>query len=76
LPVMFFSGMIYPTENMPFILQRISDIIPAKWYISAVKKIMIEGLEVTFVLKEIGILTLMGFTLLVISLKKFNDRLE
>lgn len=76
LPVMFFSGMIYPTENMPFILQRISDIIPAKWYIAAVKKIMIEGLEVTFVLKEIGILTLMGFTLLVISLKKFNDRLE
>lgn len=61
--------MIYPTESMPFILQRIS-LFRQKWYIAAVKKIMIEGLDVTFVLKEIGILTLMGFTLLVISLKK------
>ena len=43
MPVMILSGMIYPTENMPVMLQMISNIIPAKWYIIAVKKIMIEG---------------------------------
>ncbi len=76
LPVIFFSGMIYPTENMPVLLQWISNLIPAKWYIICVKKIMIEGLDISFVLKEIGILSVMAITLLVISLKKFNDRLE
>ena len=76
LPVIFFSGMIYPTENMPVVLQWISNIIPAKWYIICVKKIMIEGLDISFVLKEIGILSVMAITLVVISLKKFNDRLE
>jgi ABC-2 type transport system permease protein len=76
MPVMILSGMIYPTENMPVILQWVSDIIPAKWYIIAVKKIMIEGLDLSFVLKEVGILLLMAFVLLTISLKKFNDRLE
>nr|WP_320039088.1 ABC transporter permease [uncultured Bacteroides sp.] len=76
MPVMILSGMIYPTENMPVMLQMISNIIPAKWYIIAVKKIMIEGLDVSFVLKEIGILSFMAFVLLIVSLKKFNDRLE
>jgi ABC-2 type transport system permease protein len=76
MPVMILSGMIYPTENMPVMLQWISNIIPAKWYIIAVKKIMIEGLDVSFVLKEIGILSFMAFVLLIVSLKKFNDRLE
>ena len=76
MPVMILSGMIYPTENMPVMLQMISNIIPAKWYIIAVKKIMIEGLDISFVLKEIGILSFMAFVLLIVSLKKFNDRLE
>jgi len=50
----------------------ISNIIPAKWYIIAVKKIMIEGLDVSFVLKEIGILSFMAFVLLIVSLKSLT----
>lgn len=76
MPVMILSGMIYPIESMPLPLQLISHIIPAKWYILAVKKIMIEGLGFTFILKEVGVMIVMLFILLTISLKKFNDRLE
>ncbi len=76
IPVMLLSGMIFPTENMPVPLQWLSDIIPAKWYISAVKSIMIQGLGITSVLKEIGILVLMAFVLVTISLKKFKIRLQ
>lgn len=75
MPVMLLSGMIYPTENMPVILQWISDLIPAKWYIMAVKKLMIEGLGVSSILKELGILLLMAAVLITISLKKFKVRL-
>ena len=76
MPVMILSGMIFPIESMPGILQAISNIIPARWYISAVKKVMIEGVEAGMVLKEISILCIMAITLLTISLKKFNNRLE
>lgn len=76
MPVMILSGMIYPIESMPLPLQMISHLIPAKWYILAVKKIMIEGLGFTFVLKEVGVMVLMLLVLLTISLKKFNNRLE
>ncbi len=76
IPVMLLSGMMFPIENMPLPLQWLSNIVPAKWYIRAVKAIMIEGLGITSVLKEIGVLCLMSAVLVSISLKKFKIRLE
>jgi ABC-2 type transport system permease protein len=76
IPVMLLSGMMFPIENMPLPLQFISNIVPAKWYIRAVKAIMIEGLGITSVFKEVGVLCLMGIVLVTISLKKFKVRLE
>jgi ABC-2 type transport system permease protein len=76
IPVMLLSGMIFPIENMPQWLQWISEIVPARWYISAVKTIMIQGLGITSVLKEVSILGFMSLVLVAISLKKFKVRLE
>lgn len=76
IPVILLSGMIFPNENMPLILQWISHIIPAKWYIIAVKKLMIEGLDISSILKELLILSAMAVILIIISLKKFKIRLD
>jgi len=76
MPVMMLSGMIFPIENMPLPLQWLSCIVPARWYISAVKVIMIQGLGITSVLKDVGILSLMAVVLVSVSLKKFKIRLE
>lgn len=76
LPVTVLSGMIFPIENMPGILQALSTIVPARWYVAGIKKIMIEGLPVSYVLKELGILSLMALLLITASLKTFKNRLE
>lgn len=76
MPVIILSGMIFPVESMPAVLQWISNIIPARWYIAAVKKIMIEGLSITYALKESVILFSMAVVLILVSLKKFKYRLE
>ena len=76
IPVMLLSGMIFPVENMPLPLQIFSNIIPARWYIQAVKAIMIEGLGITYIWKEIAVLSLMAVVLVTISMKKFKVRLE
>ena len=76
MPAVLLSGMIFPCENMPFPLRIISHIIPAKWYIAGVKKIMIEGLGIGYVCKETGILLLMAVFLMAAGLKKFKKRLE
>lgn len=76
MPTMVLSGMIFPIESMPAVLQWISNIIPARWYIQTVRKLMIEGVPVILVYKEIGVLLLMVTVLIAVSLKKFNYRLE
>jgi ABC-2 type transport system permease protein len=75
MPVMLLSGMIFPIESMPKILQWLSAVIPARWYILAVRKVMIEGLTIGFVIKEISILLAMVTFLITVSLKKFKIRL-
>ena len=74
IPVILLSGMIFPVENMPLILQWFSCVIPARWYISAMRVLMIQRLPVDYVLTEV--LALAGMTLLVLALaiKKFNAK--
>ena len=76
MPTMLLSGMIFPVESMPVILQSISTVIPARWYIQAVRKLMIEGVDISLVLTEIGILAVMAVLLITVSFKKFKNRLE
>jgi len=76
MPVIMLSGLMFPIENMPIILQGIAQIIPAKWYIEAIRDVMIKGLGLTDILKEVGVLFLMAVVLIGASLKKFKIRLE
>lgn len=76
MPVMLLSGMMFPVENMPGILRLLSNFVPAKWYIMAVRKIMIEGVSPLFALQEFIVLGIMAVVLVTISLKLFKYRLE
>ena len=76
LPTMLLSGMAFPIEGMPDILQWFSHILPPRWYIAAIRKLMIAGLPISSAWKEIGILTCMAIVLVTVSLKKFKIRLE
>ncbi len=76
MPTMLLSGLIFPIESMPGILQGLSCVVPARWYIEAVKKVMIQGVEVQFVLREIAILLGMALVFVAVSLRKFKTRLS
>ena len=76
MPVMLLSGLIFPVESMPLPLQCLSAIVPARWYVDAIRKIMIQGAEIQFVLKEIGILLFVTVALVALSLKTFKNRLN
>jgi len=76
LPVMLLSGMMFPVESMPLLLRIISHLIPTRWYVSAMRKIMIKGLSIGSIVTELAVLALMGIVVLVISLRKFKPRME
>jgi ABC-2 type transport system permease protein len=76
LPTLLLSGFIFPIENMPGILQWLSYIIPARWYITAIKHIMLMGTGILYIWKEILILAGMTLFFIAISVKRFKVRLE
>lgn len=73
LPVIMLSGMIFPIDNMPAVLQWISCVIPARWYIEAMRKLMIQQLDMSYVLMEVIILLSMTVFMLTLSVKKFHS---
>lgn len=76
MPIVMLSGMIFPVESMPGILQWVSAIIPTRYYISAMRKMMIMGVGIKQVFSELVILSTMLVVLLSLSLVKFNKRLN
>lgn len=75
LPVVMLSGYAFPIANMPTILQVLSNLVPAKWYIIIVKGVMIKGIGIEQIWKELLILLAMTGTFLIISIKRFKIRL-
>lgn len=76
LPVILLSEFIFPISSMPDILQYISHIIPAKWFIIILKGIMLKGIGLIYLWKETLILVVMAVFLIVLSIKKYKIRLE
>lgn len=76
MPTMLLSGMMFPIESMPMVLQYLSSIMPARWYIEIIKKLMIQGVDGVYILKEFIILVVMILCLLAASLKTFKVRLQ
>lgn len=70
------SGMIFPIENLPLVLQWLAQIIPAKWFIEAARNVMIKGAGIAAIAKELTVLGGMALFLLALSVKKFNKRIE
>jgi len=75
-PIIMLSGMMFPIESMPKILQYVSAVVPTRYYISAMRKLMIMGVGIEQIYYEVIVLIGMFATLLILSLAKFNKRLE
>ncbi len=76
MPTMLLSGFVFPIENMPVILQIISNLIPAKWFLIIIKGIMLKGVNLEYFWVETLILAGMMLVFLLAALKNFKIRLE
>jgi ABC-2 type transport system permease protein len=76
LPTMLLSGFIFPIESMPKILQWVSHIIPARWFVEIARSIMLKGVGLEFLWSQSLVLLGMALVLLVMSTRSFHIRLE
>lgn len=74
IPVIMLSGMIFPIDNMPEVLQWFSCVVPARWYIAAMRKLMIQQLPLEYVATEVSVLTGMTLLIFMLAVRKFKNQ--
>jgi ABC-2 type transport system permease protein len=76
LPTIMLSGFIFPISSMPWPLQIISNVIPAKWFLIIIKGIMLKGVGLAYFWKETLVLVGMSLFFIGLSIKKYKIRLQ
>jgi len=74
LPSSLLSGMVFPIASMPRILQVISNIVPARWFIVIARGIMLKGVGLEYLWRETLVLAFMTLILMAIAMKAFKPR--
>ncbi|MDD2540207.1 MAG: ABC transporter permease [Desulfuromonadaceae bacterium] len=75
LPAFLLSGFMYAISNMPFPLQNMTRIIPARYFVSILKGVFLKGSTLSQLASETILLTLFGAVTFAISVKKFKKRI-
>ncbi|MBN2444139.1 MAG: ABC transporter permease [Spirochaetales bacterium] len=66
LPTYILSGFVFPIRNMPVIIQWITSIIPARYFLSALRNIMVKGVGIEVIYPDVIFLCVFaGCTILV-----------
>ncbi len=74
LPSFMLSGFIFPIASMPWPLQWFSHVVPARYYVTVIRGIMLKGLPGRAFLPEAGILLGIGAVLVAVSVVRFRLR--
>lgn len=76
LPTLFLSGFIFPIPSMPRILQYLSYLVPARYYLLIVRGIILKGSAISQLWLPSSALLVMSLFLLMVSVRKFKITLE
>lgn len=76
LPAFLLSGFLFSIEQMPIVLQWITHVFPARYYVTILKKIFLKGTPAAQLAGEL--LPLVGFTIVlaVVATRSFHKRLD
>ncbi len=76
LPTMLLSGFLFPIESMPQLLQLVSVVVPARYFVFVSRGIMLKGVGLTYLWRETAVLAVMAVAFLTLSTRSFKARLE
>ena len=74
LPSSLLSGMVFPIASMPPLLQWISNIVPARWFIIIARGIMLKGVGLEHLWRETLVLASMTIVLMAAAVRSFKPR--
>jgi ABC-2 type transport system permease protein len=74
LPSVMLSGLIFAIKNMPWVLQAVSHIVPAKYFVIIIRGIMLKGSGFAVLVPQAAALILLMSALMFLAAKKFKTR--
>ena len=74
LPTLILSGFIFPIASMPTALQYISSIVPARYFLIALRGIVLKGLEISALWAPLGALVVYACVMLGLSAVRLARR--
>ena len=75
LPAFLLSGFLYSIEQMPIVLQWITRILPARYYVSVLKKIFLKGTPTALLYADLAPLAVFTLVLALLATRSFHKRL-
>jgi len=75
LPAFLLSGFLYEIQQMPVVLQWITGALPARYYVSVLKKIFLKGSPVALLYADLIPLAIFTFVLALLATRSFQKRL-
>jgi ABC-2 type transport system permease protein len=75
LPAFLLSGFLFSIEQMPVALQWITRILPARYYVSVLKKIFLKGTPAALLYADLVPLAVFTFVLALFATRSFHKRL-
>jgi ABC-2 type transport system permease protein len=75
LPAFLLSGFLYAIEQMPVVLQWITRILPARYYVSILKKIFLKGSPAALLYADLVPLAIFTLVLALLATHSFQKRL-
>jgi ABC-2 type transport system permease protein len=72
LPSMLLSGFVFPIENMPLPLQAISHVVPARYFVDALRGVLLRGNGFPELWDDVLALAVFAVLVLVIATKRFR----
>lgn len=75
LPAFLLSGFLYSIEQMPVVLQWITRVLPARYYVSILKKVFLKGSPATLLYSDLLPLAAFSLVLAMLATHSFHKKL-
>jgi ABC-2 type transport system permease protein len=76
LPAFLLSGFLFSIDQMPIVLQWITRILPARYYVSVLKQIFLKGTPTALLYADLIPLAVFALLLALLATRSFHKRLE
>lgn len=76
LPSVLLSGFMFPREAMPKIIQLFGYALPLTYFLNILRDIILKGLDISYLMKDLVPLFMLGFILLILSVLSFRRKLD